>query len=108
MTSNSIRISAELFNTARDEGAVLSRSTAQQVEHWARLGAALEATGLSVAQVAALLQREGAGDAALWAHKRAQQQADMKNARAGRVSQEQLSWFSGNKAKRVKLSDTPY
>ena len=59
-------------------------------------------------QVAALLQREGAGDAALWAHKRAQQQADMKNARAGRVSQEQLSWFSGNKAKRVKLSDTPY
>ncbi|MEO3693402.1 TA system antitoxin ParD family protein [Roseateles paludis] len=108
MSSNSVRISAELFNTARDEGAVLSRSTAQQVEHWARLGAALEATGLSVAQVAALLQREAAGDAALWAHKRAQQQADMKNARAGRVSQKQLSWFSGNKAKRVKLRDTPY
>lgn len=56
MGSNSIRISADLFEQAARQGAVLSRSAAQQLEHWARLGAALEASGLSVPQLVALLQ----------------------------------------------------
>ena len=51
MSSNSIRIGAALFNTAREEAALMSRSTAQQIEHWARIGAALESCGLTVGQV---------------------------------------------------------
>ena len=46
MSSNSIRVGAELFRLAQQQGALMSRSAAQQVEHWARIGAALEATGL--------------------------------------------------------------
>jgi hypothetical protein len=45
MSSNSIRISAELFERAQQQGEALSRSAAQQVEHWARLGAVLEQSG---------------------------------------------------------------
>ena len=113
MSSNSIRIGAELFNTARDEGVLMSRSTAQQIEHWARIGAALEACALTVGQVALLLksqtdERAAQGDARLWAFKREQQQADLENARSNRVTQDQLSWFSGGKARKLKLVDSPY
>lgn len=108
MSSNAVRISAELFNTALDGGAVPSRSTAQQVEHGACLGEAKEATELNASQVTALLQNESIGDAALWAYKRAQQQADLANARAGCLSQQALSWFPGRKAQRVRLRDVPY
>ena len=45
MSSNSIRVSAALFEQAQRQGELMCRSTAQQVEHWARLGAALEAEG---------------------------------------------------------------
>lgn len=91
----------------------MSRSAAQQIEHWARIGAALEACNLTVSQVALLLKdrSEGAdrpGDAELWAFKRQRQQADLQNARAGLVSQERLSWFSGGKARHLKLADSPY
>ena len=56
MSSNSIRVGAELFSLAQQHGALMSRSAAQQIEHWARIGAALEATGLSVTDVARLLR----------------------------------------------------
>lgn len=114
MSSNSIRVGAEIFNTAREEGALMSRSAAQQIEHWARIGAALEACGLTVGQVALLLKQQqteapsGQGDARLWAFKRQRQQADLDNARSGRVTQDQLSWFSGVKARKVKLINSPY
>lgn len=114
MSSNSIRVGTEIFNTAREEGALMSRSAAQQIEHWARIGAALEACGLTVPQVALLLksQTEGPveqqGDAKLWAFKRQRQKADLENARTGRVTQDQLSWFSGGKARHLKLINSPY
>jgi len=56
MSSNSVRIGAEIFEAARQHGQIMSRSAALQVEHWARLGMALEASGLSVAEVAAMLR----------------------------------------------------
>jgi hypothetical protein len=118
MSSNSIRVGAELFSLAQQHGALMSRSAAQQVEHWARIGAALEATGLSVADVARLL-RGGSGesdapgtaaatDLDLWAVKRQQQAKDLRSVRAGRQPAAAMSWFAGGKAKAAKLVDSPY
>jgi hypothetical protein len=88
MSSNSIRVGAELFSLAQQQGALMSRSAAQQVEHWARIGAALEATGLSVTDVARLLRGgDDGGDSdanettakdekELWAFKRRRQAKD--------------------------------
>ncbi len=112
MTSNSIRISAELFEQAQRQGEVLSRSTAQQVEHWSRLGAALEQSGLSVGELVELLRgddkaaRKGS-EHTLWAAKRAQQARDLPAIETGRASNESMSWFSGGRARRAKAVDSP-
>lgn len=137
MASNSIRIDAGLFEAAREEGGLQSRSTAQQIEHWARLGASLESCGLTVSQVAALLRgspdlpravgrpegvqepgewssvsrspsAHGAGDEALWAFKRSKQSQDMASAAQGRLTQQDLSWFAGGKARGLKVIGAPY
>lgn len=116
MSSNSIRVGAELFAAAQREGALMSRSAAQQVEHWARLGVALEAVGLSVAEMAELLRSRtaverdatGASEQDPWAFKRKLQARDLRHARAGRLSGSQLSWFSGGKAKAARLVNSPY
>lgn len=112
MSSNSIRIEAGLFEAAGIEGALMSRSAAQQIEHWARMGAALESCGLTVAEVAELLRAHaaqgGPAEAELWQFKRQRQKADLQNARSGRVSQGQLSWFSGGKARRLKVIGSAY
>ena len=115
MSSNSIRVDAELFRIAREQGNLMSRSAAQQIEHWARIGSALEECDLTVAQVARLLQGQAEGEAAkapgdfdLWAFKRERQSTDMANARSGRVTQAQLSWFSDGVARSVKLTNSPY
>lgn len=116
MGSNSLRIDSALFDTARQQGELMSRSAAQQIEHWARLGAALEATGMTVAQVGELLahaSRSGTGArtvpaAELWAVKRAKQARDLASVQSGQVPAEQMSWFSGGRAKSAKLVDSPY
>jgi ParD-like antitoxin of type II bacterial toxin-antitoxin system len=111
MSSNSIRISAELFEQAQRQGEVLSRSAAQQVEHWARLGAALEQSGLSVGELVELLRGDQAArkgsEQALWAAKRAQQARDIAAIEAGRASNESMSWFSGGRARRAKAIKSP-
>lgn len=111
MSSNSIRISAELFEQAQRQGEVLSRSAAQQVEHWARLGAVLEQSGLSVGELVELLRGDKAArkgsEHALWAVKRAQQARDIAAIEAGRASNESMSWFSGGRARRAKAIDSP-
>lgn len=113
MASNSVRIEASLFEAARVEGAVQSRSAAQQIEHWAKLGAALESCGLTVSQVASLLrsshqEHQDAGDGDLWTFKRQRQRHDLSAAAEGKVTQNQLSWFSGGKARDLKLIGSPY
>lgn len=84
MSSNSIRVGGELFVAAQQQGRVMSRSAAQQVEHWARIGAALEAVGLSVAEVAELLHAGSPVQETQdpWAFKRAQQARDLQNSRS--------------------------
>lgn len=54
--AQSIRISDELYGTAQKAGALLDRSLAQQMEYWARLGAAIDAAGITSAQAMELLQ----------------------------------------------------
>jgi len=111
MSSNSIRISAELHQRAQRRGKVLSRSAAQQVEHWARLGAAIDESGLSVGELVELLRADttarGGPEEALWAAKRAQQARDIAAVESGRASNESMSWFSGGRARRAKAIDSP-
>jgi len=116
MSSNSIRVSADLFERALERGELMSRSAAQQIEHWARLGAALEARGLSVADTAQLLQvlrepdpvyAEAAAESELWAFKRQRQAKDLARVRAGAASNAQMSWFSDGRARSAQLVDSP-
>lgn len=111
MASNSVRISADLFELALRRGEVLSRSAAQQLEHWARLGASVEQSGLSVDDLVALLLGHSAGgnvpESALWAVKRAQQARDIEAVASGKVPNEAMSWFSGGRARRAKAIDSP-
>ena len=51
----SIRIGDEWYAQVQQEAALMSRSIAQQLEHWGRIGAALEAAGVTHDQVRAIL-----------------------------------------------------
>jgi hypothetical protein len=112
MSSNSIRVNAELFEHAREAGEILSRSAAQQIEHWAKIGAALEAERLTVAQATELLMAHGRAkpgtqaEAALWTGKRARQSRDLKAVQSGEIKSDELSWFAG-RTKRAKLINSP-
>ena len=48
------------------------------------------------------------GDADLWRFKRARQAQDLQAVRDGRVTQRQLTWFAGGKAKLLRLINSPY
>ena len=48
------------------------------------------------------------GDAELWAFKRRRQQQDFLAVSEGKVTQGQLSWFAGGKARKLRLIDSPY
>ena len=43
-TTIPMRVDGDLFNAAKSVGAVTSRSAAQQISHWARIGRELEAS----------------------------------------------------------------
>ncbi len=53
--AKSIRVSERLYSLAEETSRRMHRSLAQQVEHWAELGRALEAAGITTAQVRGLL-----------------------------------------------------
>lgn len=58
-TSMPIRIDEELYDSAKVVGAQMSRSAAQQVAHWARIGRELESSrSISTHDVAAVLAGE--------------------------------------------------
>jgi hypothetical protein len=54
--AQSIRISDELYALAQRAGGALDRSLAQQMEYWARLGAAIDAAGITSKQAMELLE----------------------------------------------------
>lgn len=121
-SSNSLRVSADLFEQALRQGEVVSRSAAPQIEHWAGPGAALEASQLTVPELVALLRHSpveageaaagkplaSAAEAALWAHRRAQRRRDITSIEAGRSTNEAMSWFSGGRARRAKARNSPF
>jgi hypothetical protein len=53
--AKSIRVSDRLYQLADTTSRKVHRSLAQQVEHWAELGRALEAAGVTTAQVLDIL-----------------------------------------------------
>jgi hypothetical protein len=117
MSSNSIRISASLFEIAQRQATLMCRSTAQQVEHWARLGAALEASGTPTDVVVRLLDRvpsqaeasftEVSTEMALRAFKRERQARDMKAISSGAATNDQMSWFTKRRARAAKPVNSP-
>jgi hypothetical protein len=107
--SRSLRVSDVLFDSANTAGAMFSRSAAQQVEHWARLGKALEAAGLTVdaaAQLFGLAKPES--EEALWRHKRTRQAKDVKDVASGRVNQADMYLFTPETARKAKVLNGPY
>ena len=107
--SSSLRVSAALFESATAAGEVLSRSAAQQVEHWARLGRALEASGLTVAAAASLLkQGPDQSEASLWQGKRRRQRMDIDSLETGRSRQEDAYMFTAAVARAAKVLNGPY
>ncbi|MEJ8846587.1 TA system antitoxin ParD family protein [Variovorax rhizosphaerae] len=85
MSSNSIRAGSILFISARQKG-LMSRSAAQQVEHWARLGESTEDAGQFVSQRVSILPNQNSSKATgetteqqLWQLKRANQARDLEN-----------------------------
>jgi hypothetical protein len=54
--AKSIRVSDTLFAEAEHEARLMHRSIAAQVEHWAKLGRALESVGLTVDAIRSALQ----------------------------------------------------
>ena len=53
-----VKLSDELVESARLESEIYSRSMTQQIEHWARIGRAVERTGVLEGRVRAALQAE--------------------------------------------------
>jgi hypothetical protein len=58
------RVDGDLFAAAKSSGAVHSRSAAQQIAHWARIGREFEASnGVSHRDIEAVLAGDGSYDA---------------------------------------------
>ena len=104
--SKSLRISDALFNSAIASGEVFSRSAAQQVEHWARLGKAIEDAGLTVKSATELLGTRS--DGPMWAHKRKLQRRDIAMLESGRTRQEDMSLFTVDAVRKAKVRNGPY
>ena len=90
----SIRIADQWYAQVQQEAALMSRSIAQQLEHWARIGAALESAGVTQDQVRAIL----GGDL------RVRERAFMK---LGLTSQASLLLIPPEMAGRAKVSLPP-
>jgi hypothetical protein len=89
--AKSIRVSDQLYSLAEAASRKLHRSLAQQVEHWAELGRALEAAGVTTAQVLEILS----GDM------RARERLMLK---LGLAEQESMYLFPVGVARQTKVS----
>jgi hypothetical protein len=57
-TSTPVRIDADLYAEASSVASVMSRSTTQQIAHWARIGRELEASPqVSIEEISAVLRQ---------------------------------------------------
>lgn len=107
----SIRVSATLFDEACHTGATMTRSGAQQLEHWARLGQALERRGLTMDAALQLLGRSSvdAGTvAAMWSGKRARQRADRSAAAKDPQAAKAMLLFPAELARSADVLNGPF
>ena len=88
--AKSIRVSDQLYQLAETTSQTVHRSLAQQVEHWADLGRAVEAAGVTTAQIMEIL----AGDA------RARERVMLK---LGLAKQESMYLFPVALARQTKV-----
>jgi hypothetical protein len=88
--AHAVRISDDLYAMARLEAGVMHRSVAQQIEHWAAIGQAVEARG-DFSEV-----RESS-----IAHMRAR---DHHRVRAGRLRAKELHVFPEEWAREAKIA----
>jgi ParD-like antitoxin of type II bacterial toxin-antitoxin system len=88
--AKSIRVSDRLYHLADSTSKKLHRSLAQQVEHWAELGRALESAGVTTSQILDIL----GGDA------RARERLMLK---LGLVKQESMYLFPVALARKTKV-----
>jgi ParD-like antitoxin of type II bacterial toxin-antitoxin system len=122
--AKSIRISDQFYDVALHAGEAMGRSLAQQLEHWARMGAALDAAGITFEQTVRLLQGRadtqgkllsvlnaagdrGDGGAALAAQAAARRQQLESDVRSGKRSATSLFLFSPDVVERAKLRFVP-
>lgn len=107
--SHSLRVSQALFEAATSAGEAFSRSAAQQVEHWARLGKAIEKAGLTVDMAMHLFREDTTEtEGAMRAHKRQLQKRDIALVESGRARQEDMHLFTSETAQKAKVLNGPY
>lgn len=87
--AKSVRISDDLFSMASLEAKLMHRSIAQQIEHWASIGQALEASGEFDAIRSATL-----------ANMRAR---ETDSVRRGRTKSRELTFIPEDMAKKMKM-----
>jgi hypothetical protein len=107
--SKSLRVTDALFESATEVADLFSRSAAQQIEYWAKIGKAVEAAGLTAESVISLLSSEGRqNESALWRHKRELQDRDMSMLSRGIAKQEDMYLFSADIVKSAQVLNGPY
>jgi len=106
--SQSIRVSDDLYNIAAKEAEVLHRSIPLQIEHWADIGRALEASGIDVADIKEILTaRKRGGDLIMALVKRDVQERSREQVRGGEKKQRDLFLISKSKAKKAVIHYKP-
>lgn len=118
--AQSIRISDDLYSMAQNASQALVRPLAQQMEYWARLGAALDAAGISTGMamellgngvkaddfVAVALGRVASEDGGLPMLKE-RQRKDAEDVAAGRRSARSLLMFQKDDLKGYRFTPNP-
>ena len=108
--SKSLRVSDELFHAAQEMGSILSRSAADQVEHWARLGLSLEQKGLTIDAALELLGKKTLTHQSvilatedLMQRKRSLQRANVAAVKSGQATSEDMAWLGSKIAQNSKV-----
>lgn len=102
--SKSIRVSDRLYDAAEEKAQLLTRSVPEQIEHWANVGMALEAAGVSVAHVCQILKvHRDDGDLVMSLVKSDRQKRSRDEIRSGKVKQSDQHLISPSDARKAKI-----
>ena len=105
--AQSIRISDELYSMAQNASQALGRPLAQQMEYWARLGAALDAAGISTRMAMELLSNGVEADKFLAVALGRMSPENGEEVAAGRRSARSLLMFQKDDLKGYSFTPNP-